>query len=166
MILFVFLALNLTHLSCQNIKKRKTVFNALNKCLSKNQFQSKNPFGMYIWLLPLLVSNNTYCFQFFSGISSNITLRPPVPTHKARFMMRIIYAFKILLLAKDFGLTRQQRTKVESMCHFFLHLYAVPWFTANFAADAAFYDLQLFKRLESYRKWVALNFHKNDDAMS
>ena len=91
-------------------------------------------------------------FQFFAGITTTITLRPCAPTHKARFMMRIIYAFKMLLLAKDFGLTRQQRLQVEKMCHFFLNIYGVPWFTANFAADAAFYDLQLFKRFQSYRK--------------
>ena len=67
-------------------------------------------------------------------------------------MQRIIYAFKITILGDAFPLTEEERGGIQSLCHFFLHLYALPWYTADFAAEAAFQDLQFYNRALRYKK--------------
>ena len=67
-------------------------------------------------------------------------------------MPRIIYAFKIALLRDSFEMSEEDRKGILSLCHFFLHLYAVPWFKADYAAEAAVQDLQFLKRAHRYKK--------------
>ena len=80
-------------------------------------------------------------------------MRDLMPTTKARFMQRIIYAFKIMLLQKHFPMTEEMKEGMQILCHFYLHLYSLPWFTANFAAEAAFQDLQFLERARRYKKY-------------
>ena len=72
-------------------------------------------------------------------------------------MMRIIYAQKILELRDVFPMDKDTRDGVWILVHFFLTLYAVPWFTADFATEAAFQDLQFFQRLHRYKRFLLSN---------
>ena len=67
-------------------------------------------------------------------------------------MMPIIYACKILALRGIFPMDEDVARKVWTLVHFFLMLYVTPWFTANFAAEAAVQDLTFFKRLHRYKR--------------
>ena len=69
-------------------------------------------------------------------------------------MGRIIYAFKIALLRDSFPMSEEDRKQIISLCRFFLHLYAVPWFKADYATEAAFQDLQFLKRAHQYKKLI------------
>ena len=97
------------------------------------------------------------CFhsiQYLTGLRDEITLRDPVPTSKARFMMRIIYALKAVILERLFPMSEDQKAGIRKLCHFFLTLYAVPWFTADDAAEAAVQDWKLFQRLHRYKRYA------------
>ena len=62
-------------------------------------------------------------------------------------MMRIIYALKAFILQDHFPMTPEEKAGIRRLCHFFLTLYVVPWFTADYAAEAAVQDLKLLQRL-------------------
>ena len=96
-------------------------------------------------------------FQYLTGLKDEITLRDPAPTSKARFMMRIIYAFKAIILENVFPATAEEKSNLRQLAHFFLTLYAVPWFTAENAAEAALQDVKLLKRLHRYKKYASLS---------
>ena len=91
--------------------------------------------------------------QYYAGFRDEIHLRDLMPTTKARFMGRIIYAFKIMLLHKHFPMDEAVKEGVRLLCHFYLHLYSLPWFTANFAAEAAFQDLRFLERARRYKRY-------------
>ena len=91
-------------------------------------------------------------FQYLIGIKDTISLRDPAPTSKARFMMRIIYVLKAVILEDAFPASAEDKAKLRQLAHFFLTIYAVPWFTADDAAEAAVQDLKLLKRLHRYKK--------------
>ena len=67
-------------------------------------------------------------------------------------MMRIIYAMKALILEAIFPATAEEKAGIHRLCHFFLTMYPVPWFTADDAAEAALQDWKLLQRLYRYKK--------------
>lgn len=67
--------------------------------------------------------------------------------------MRIIYAMKAVILEGVFPAMPEEKAGIRRLCRFFLMLYAVPWFTADDAAEAALQDLKLLKRLYCYKKY-------------
>ena len=85
-----------------------------------------------------------------------ITIKKPGPTSKARWMMRVIYVFKMLLLQDHFPIPPEHFHGVQELAKFYVHIYAVPWLRAPFVCDAAFLDLNVWKNLQVYTRFITL----------
>jgi len=79
-----------------------------------------------------------------------VHFRAPGAIHHARWMAKAIYALKMWLFQKQFGITTREEKALRSICIFVVYLKA--WFTAPFAACAPSNDIQLLQRLDEYDK--------------
>ena len=87
-----------------------------------------------------------------------VAFQRPGALHKARFMSKLIYSFKIVLLSSKintilprgsvFG--KDQLPKLERFVQFVALCYVPWWLTCPLAADAPINDLKLLRRLQEY----------------
>ena len=76
--------------------------------------------------------------------------------HKARFMAVVLYGSKLFLfrnsLPKEIANTKAYLSNLEHFVAFTCLFYVEYWFSAHFASDAPFMDLQLYKQMLVYKK--------------
>ena len=96
------------------------------------------------------------CIVFLGGTQS-IAFKRPGAIHKARWMAKLLYAIKIILL-QDHILqlpqgtvtTPQQLTRLRDFVLFATIIYSSWWMTCSSATDAPWNDLTLYKKLLAY----------------
>lgn len=77
-------------------------------------------------------------------------LKVPGGLHNARWMCKVIYAFKIYLLRKQMRMTHDFYKQLEDFCLFISLRYVKQWMCCPLLRDAAVNDLQFYKNLMSY----------------
>ncbi|ESN94365.1 hypothetical protein HELRODRAFT_164196 [Helobdella robusta] len=75
----------------------------------------------------------------------------PGALHRARWMARLIYAFKLYMYRHQFLLTRVEEKGICRFIVFGICVYLRSWFTAPDLLSAARHDLQLVKRIQQFR---------------
>ena len=85
------------------------------------------------------------------GEARDIKLKEPGPMHHARWMSKIIYAFKIYLFRDFIVLTDAELTGLLLLCQFLLLIYVKYWFLCPLSTSAPANDLQLLKDLHEYK---------------
>jgi hypothetical protein len=81
--------------------------------------------------------------------------RSPGPVHHARWMAKLLYALKIMLLRNQsdvFKLTNAEEKGLKRFALFGALIYTRTWTKAPLAADAPLTDLQLWLDLQNYEK--------------
>lgn len=91
--------------------------------------------------------------------------RAPGPIHHARWMAKLIYAFKLYLFQGQgvFHITEKEKRNLERFVLFGAFLYVKNWFEAPISANAAFNDLAFWKEAGKYRtfdKEIAITIKK------
>ena len=84
------------------------------------------------------------------GEVSNFRFRRPGALHRARWMARVIYSLKMLLVLPQSGLTLREETALKRLAFFALEIYISAWFLAPISSSAPVSDLQLLKDLATY----------------
>jgi hypothetical protein len=95
---------------------------------------------------------------FLSGRSSgNVSFRAPAGLHRARWMARVLYAYKILMFgttSKDsnsFQISAAEEKGLQALlCFVIVGGYIEAWITAPLAISAAMNDLKFLSRLQAY----------------
>ncbi|XP_053180548.1 uncharacterized protein LOC128364085 [Scomber japonicus] len=87
-----------------------------------------------------------------------VTFQRPGALHKARWMAKLLYTFKLALMEQHIALlpqgtitTWQQVPKICAFANFITHIYAKWWLTCEKAVDAALNDLNLYHHLQTYK---------------
>lgn len=75
----------------------------------------------------------------------------PGALHRARWMARLIYAFKLYMYRHQFLLRRVEEKGICRFIVFGICVYLRSWFTAPDLLSAARHDLQLVKRIQQFR---------------
>lgn len=106
-----------------------------------NQLQNIQPRDDYLELLELSI--------LFLGDAppGGVKFRAPGPVHHARWMSKLLYAFKIYMFRKQFKLTAEEEKGLKELCIFGILVYIEAWFTAPVAQEAPRRDLLLTKSL-------------------
>lgn len=86
----------------------------------------------------------------FLGIKTKYDFRVPGATNNARWMFKIIYAFKTYLFRKFLGLDQDVVKKLERFCLFMSIVFIKFWNRCTIAVDAAYNDLQFIKEMDQY----------------
>ena len=93
----------------------------------------------------------------FLGEKVSFSWRRPGALHKARWMAKMLYAFKICLLESAVNelppgsiATKQQISKLRRFCTFSALIYCPWWFSCSSAVDAPSNDLKLYKSILKY----------------
>lgn len=116
----------------------------------KQQIDQNQPRDDYLELLEMVI-------LFAGGTSSSgRKFAPPGPTHFARWMQKLIHAFKLFLFRKKFRMTEAEEKGVRDICIFGVLIYIKYWFSCRSAISAPNNDLQLLK---SAPKCVNLSVH-------
>lgn len=79
--------------------------------------------------------------------------KAPGAIHQARWMAKLIYAFKIFLFREQqdvFHTTKKEQIQLRRFVHFVALLYSKAWIEAPLAAEAPGNDLKLWKDLKKY----------------
>lgn len=76
-----------------------------------------------------------------------VSFKAPAELHRARWMAKVIYSFKIWMFRGQFRLTASEEKGLKQICIFAVRLYIRAWFTAP---SAPRHDLQLLKHIHSY----------------
>ncbi|KAJ6642887.1 hypothetical protein Bhyg_07843 [Pseudolycoriella hygida] len=77
-------------------------------------------------------------------------VRTPGALHHARWMCKVIYAFKMYLFRKQLQLDYQLQQSLEEFCIFCSLLYVRYWLLCPSLRDAAINDLEFFKNLKLF----------------
>lgn len=72
--------------------------------------------------------------------------------HQARWMSKVLYAFKIWMSQGQCHLTKKEEEGLARICTFFRGVYAKAWMEATFPAQAPWLDLKLITALGTYEK--------------
>ncbi len=87
-----------------------------------------------------------------------VTFQRPGALHKARWMSKLLYTFKLALMEQHITLlpqgtitTRQQVPNIRAFANFITHIYTKWWLTCEKAVDAAWNDLTLYHHLQTYK---------------
>jgi hypothetical protein len=108
---------------------------------SKSQLAIFHPRDDYSELLELVII-------FLSGTPSRgIHFRAPGALHRARWMARIIYSFKIWMFRSQFKLTRVEETGIFQFLLFISDVYIQAWFEAPSSATVPANDLTFLEKL-------------------
>lgn len=75
------------------------------------------------------------------------SFKAPQGLSKARWMCKVIYAMKELLLYKELKLDKVYVKKLTVFCTFCIFFYIKPWLRAAFPAEAAQTDLEFFQNM-------------------
>jgi hypothetical protein len=86
----------------------------------------------------------------------NFTFKICGVCHHARWMMKIIYVFKIFLFRTQFPLKPKEEADLKELSMFFALVYVKAWFSCSIPADAPANDLELFKIIYKYKKVNAI----------
>ena len=94
----------------------------------------------------------------YLGAADELNFRRPAALHKARWMAKVICSLKIALCKSKIAelppgkiTTRHQVPKICAFVTFITHVYSIWLITCNTTVDAAWNDLELYKRLLQYR---------------
>jgi hypothetical protein len=99
------------------------------------------------------------CLLFLDREGREFCFRRPGAVHKARWMAKILYSIKMVLLEEQLHLlpvglviTRSQQPKLREFVTFVCWIYCRWWLTSTSVVDAPWHDLQLFQNLLKYEK--------------
>ena len=84
------------------------------------------------------------------GINSKFW-RKPGATHKARFCAFGIYAMRAFAFGDQLDLDEQMLEDLGRFCQFLTTVYIPHFFSSPIGADAPYNDLNLYKKLQTYR---------------
>jgi len=94
---------------------------------------------------------------FLGAALGEIHYHCPGTLHKAKWMAKLIYSFKIALAEKSIEqlppgtiTLSNQMLKIRELATFITHVYCTWWLTCRKTVDAPWNDLQLFKHLLHY----------------
>lgn len=99
------------------------------------------------------------CLLYLDNVdkSRSVKFRQPGAVHKARWMGKILYAIKVVLLEKQISAmpkgtitTQNQQLKLRRFVTFVCLIYARWWITCPSAVDAPWHDLCLYNDLLKY----------------
>lgn len=76
----------------------------------------------------------------------------PGAVHHARWMAKILYAFKVYMFRKQFHLTAREEKGLREITVFVINIYFRAWFTAPLPLSAPRRDLDLLQRLVNYKE--------------
>lgn len=79
------------------------------------------------------------------------TIHRPGANHRARFMAKIIYCFKIFLYRSQYTLIENELNGLRDFLLFVCNIYLKYWYLAPIASSAPRNDLNLLKDLVAYR---------------
>lgn len=120
----------------------------LESFLHSNEDDKYLPRGDYKELLELMLS-------IMKGHLVSPTLQKPGATHKARWMNKLLYCIKIVLLEEEVlqqkVCSKPQIKKFKKLLQFVLTCYAQYWFLAPSQVNAPANDLLFMKDLEQYK---------------
>lgn len=88
--------------------------------------------------------------------NKGISFRAPAGLHRARWMAKTIYCFKLFMFKDQFKLTKRELKAITEICVFVVIIYVKYWFQAPVASSAPRNDLWLLKNLKSFE-----NINKN-----
>lgn len=108
------------------------------------QLEFNQPRDDYCELLQLVL-------VFLDKSPMQIKFRPPGAYHRARWMAKIIYAYKIFLFRHQFLLTKKEESGLIEFLTFTTKIYLKNWYTAENPISAPYNDLILLKELFSYQ---------------
>jgi hypothetical protein len=80
------------------------------------------------------------------------TIHAPGSYHRARWMGKLIYCFKIYLFRSQFKLTSKKLNGLQQFNLFITSVYLQAWYTRPSAASAPRQDLQMLKKLVEYKQ--------------
>lgn len=83
---------------------------------------------------------------------SGYYLKAPQGLSKARWMCKILYAFKQYLLQKHLNLPSDYIKQLNIFCIFVTLFYLKPWLRAGFPSEAALLDLEFVQNLKHFEK--------------
>lgn len=81
-----------------------------------------------------------------------VRLLAPGAVHHARWMAKILYAFKIYMFREQFHLTAREEKGLREITVFVINVYLGAWFTAPLPVSAPRRDLDLLQKLVNYEK--------------
>jgi hypothetical protein len=87
------------------------------------------------------------CLGVEPGGRRDYQFKFPGANHRARWMSKILYTFKIYLFRKQFLQQRSEQLKMKKMSIFFALVYVPAWMSCSSAADAPSNDLSLYKKI-------------------
>jgi len=97
------------------------------------------------------------CLLYLDRSERNFQFRRPGAVHKARWMSKILYSIKMVLLEKQIHLMHpgpimpaSQQKKLRSFTDFVCLIYINWWMTCRSAVDAPYNDLSLYQNLLKY----------------
>lgn len=140
---------------CNDIQFFKdSAVNSLQSALSKNELP-RDDYMEFIELALLVLGHNL----------PKIHWRAPGPIHHARWMAKLIYAFKMYLFRDQnvIQMTQRQKVQLERFVKFGALLYAKNWIEALVAANAPISDLTFWQdstKYQSIDKEISQTIHK------
>lgn len=81
---------------------------------------------------------------------NDFTIRSPGACHRARWMAKLIYCFKIYLFRKQLQLTTSEEKNLKEFCLFSALIYVKAWISCPIPSDAPVNDLAFYRRLHEY----------------
>ena len=111
--------------------------------------EMRNDYKELVTLTKLYLTHNIVDFTF----------RKPGALHRARWMAKILYGIKLILfehkikeeLPENAILTADQFEALRRFVRFVIYCYVPWWCTCTIPADAPLNDLELYKRLETFK---------------
>ena len=84
--------------------------------------------------------------------SESYRFRRPGALHKARWMAKIIYAFKLVMFSSQLQLTNDVKEKLVNFCNFSSKVYIPWWINCKIASKAPLNDLALVRNIILWKK--------------
>jgi hypothetical protein len=111
----------------------------------KNQLLTFQPRDDYKELLHLAI-------LFLGDADVSTTIHAPGAYHRARWMSKLIYCFKIYLFRSQFKLTSRELSGLQQFNLFIVSVYLQAWYLCPSAASAPRQDLQMLQKLVEYKQ--------------
>lgn len=111
----------------------------------QKELKEKRPRHDYEELLQL-------CLMFLEAPDCAYTIRAPGAMSHARWMMKVIYVFKIYLFRTQFDLTATEEKSLREFLIFVVNLYVKAWFSCVRAIEAPNNDMKFLHDIYEYRK--------------
>lgn len=90
--------------------------------------------------------------MFLEAPDCNYTFRAPGAMSHARWMMKVVYAFKIYLFRSQFNLIATEEKSLREFLIFVVPLYVKAWFSCPRAIEAPNNDMHFLRDIYEYRK--------------